>query len=64
MNATIEALKGWRSYRKFYAEKGGYMEALHPYYQARLKEAPVTGAIVFGCIVLGAVIIIIAALLK
>ena len=64
MNQTVEALKGWRSYRKFYAKKGGDMEALHPYYQARLEEAPITGAIVFGCIVLAAVIVIIAAILK
>ena len=64
MNATIEALKGWRSYRKFYAKKGGNMESLHPYYQARLEEAPATAAIVFGCIILGAVIVIIAAILK
>jgi len=64
VNATIEALKGWRSYRKFYAKKGGYMESLHPYYQARLEEAPFTAAIVFGCIVLAAVIVLIAAILK
>lgn len=63
MNQTIEALKGWRSYRKFYAKRGGHMEALHPYYQARLEESTQDSFIVIGSIVAAIVIIAIAVVL-
>lgn len=61
MNQTIEALRGWRSYRKFYAKKGGDMQ-LNSYYQARLEEAQFNSFVVIGCIVAALVLIVIAAI--
>ncbi len=55
MNKTITDLKDWRSYRKFYAQRG---ESMHPYYQARHEEAPINSMIVIGSIILAVFIII------
>jgi len=59
MNQTIEALKDWRSYRRFYARKGGTMSG---YYQKRLEEYLIDSLIVGGCMFAVLIIIVVSAL--
>ena len=55
----LKPLRGWHSFRKFFSKKGGDM---HDYYLRREQEAPFNAAVIFICILLGAVLIIISAL--